>query len=72
MVSMANAGAHTNSSQFFITTVRLTHLDGLHVVFGKVVEGMEVVMKLQDMSTNAEDEPIYDARICDCGEIKPN
>mmetsp|Transcript_7925 Transcript_7925/g.12586 ORF Transcript_7925/g.12586 Transcript_7925/m.12586 type:complete len:90 (+) Transcript_7925:272-541(+) len=66
---MANAGPDTNGSQFFITTVPTPHLDGVHVVIGKVVEGMEVLMSLQEVPCNAEDVPLRPTVIAECGVL---
>jgi len=67
LMSMANAGPNTNGSQFFITTVATPHLNGVHVVFGEVLSGQEVIRKIENTSVNADDKPRETVTIYECG-----
>ncbi|XP_042516511.1 peptidyl-prolyl cis-trans isomerase CYP63 [Macadamia integrifolia] len=67
ILSMANAGKNTNGSQFFITFKPARHLDGKHVVFGKVVQGMDIVRKLEQVGTE-QGKPTAPVKIVDSGE----
>ena len=62
-ISMANSGPNTGGSQFFINLVDNNFLDGKHPVFGKVVEGMDIVDKIAVVETGANDKPIDDVVI---------
>lgn len=68
LLSMANAGKNTNGSQFFITTVLCPWLDGKHVVFGEVIDGYEIVKKIESSCGSKSGSPIQPVVIQDCGE----
>ncbi|XP_063977200.1 peptidyl-prolyl cis-trans isomerase 6-like [Diachasmimorpha longicaudata] len=68
-VSMANAGKNTNGCQFFITTVATPWLDGHHTVFGKVIDGQDVLFKIEQTKTDAEDSPVVPVVILESGII---
>ena len=70
LLSMANKGPNTNGSQFFITLQKCEFLDGKHVVFGRVVDGMVLVRKIEGVATEGpNNEPKIPIVITQCGEM---
>ena len=67
MVAMANGGRNMNGSQFFITTCEAPHLEGTHVVFGRVISGLDVVRQLERVRVSKNDVPLQPVLIDDCG-----
>nr|CAB3265070.1 peptidyl-prolyl cis-trans isomerase-like 6 [Phallusia mammillata] len=70
VLGMANKGRHTNASQFYVTLQPTQWMDCQYVAFGTLIEGTELLKKLESLSTFNE-RPKVDCRICNCGLFKP-
>eukprot|EP00931_Biecheleriopsis_adriatica_P076908 TRINITY_DN50569_c0_g1_i1.p1 TRINITY_DN50569_c0_g1~~TRINITY_DN50569_c0_g1_i1.p1 ORF type:complete len:276 (-),score=60.01 TRINITY_DN50569_c0_g1_i1:2-829(-) len=68
LLGMANSGPNTNTSQFYITTAKAEFLDGEHVIFGEVIEGRDVVMRVEQCASQSGD-PLQRVVITDCGQL---
>lgn len=69
LLSMANSGTNTNGCQFFITCSKCSFLDGKHVVFGRVLDGMLIVRKVENVPTISNNKPRLPVVISQCGEM---
>lgn len=69
LLSMANAGPNTNGSQFFITLASCNHLDGKHVIFGEVIEGMKYIDIIGELETDDNDRPRQEVTIYNSGVL---
>ena len=68
-LSMANYGPNTNGSQFFITFAKTPWLDGRHTVFGKVLEGLELLKRVESLETKRRDVPVEEVLVVDAGSL---
>uniref|UniRef100_A0A8C5GXS7 Peptidyl-prolyl cis-trans isomerase n=1 Tax=Gouania willdenowi TaxID=441366 RepID=A0A8C5GXS7_GOUWI len=69
LLSMANSGPGTNGCQFFITCTKCDWLDGKHVVFGKLVDGLLIMRKIENVPTGPNNKPKLPIVIAQCGEM---
>ncbi len=70
IVAMANSGKNSNTSQFFFTFGALPNLDSKHVVFGKVVEGLDILQRINKEAASKDGKPMIDVKIADCGQLE--
>ncbi|CAE6524182.1 unnamed protein product [Rhizoctonia solani] len=70
LLVMANRGPNTNSSQFFITVRPCPHLNGKHVVFGRVVSGLDFIKQISEMPVDEKSRPLKPVVIASCGELE--
>lgn len=70
ILSMANAGPDTNSSQFFICFEPQPHLDGKHVVVGIVLDGWDAIKEVECLEVGENDKPVKDVKIVSLGVVK--
>lgn len=66
---MANAGPDTNGSQFFVLFTATSWLDSKHVVFGKLIEGHDVLDQMEKVQTGGSDRPVKDVKVTDSGSL---
>nr|KAJ3419730.1 cytochrome P450 monooxygenase 7 [Polyrhizophydium stewartii] len=69
LLSMANSGPNSNGCQFFITCAKCDFLDGKHVVFGRVIDGLLVLRKIENVPTGSNNRPRLPVIITECGQL---
>ena len=69
VLSMANSGPNTNGSQFFVCFKDTPHLNEKHTIYGRVVHGWDIIGVVENIETGANDKPLQDVTIADCGEL---
>lgn len=69
LLSMANSGQHTNGCQFFVTCAKCNFLDNKHVVFGRVIDGMLIVRKIENVPIGSNNKPKLPITITQCGQM---
>ena len=70
VLSMANSGPNTNGSQFFVCYGATPHLNGKHTIYGRCIAGWDICEQAEKGEMGAQDKPVADVEIADCGELK--